>query len=95
MQIKYLRGISNGNLLASLVNHPACNESSLVSAVVFNLPPIILPACDQDVQSSFLQCVGDQEITDMYVSDTQVLCYLHILNNLLCFQPFSSSYYNW
>ena len=49
-------GISSGNLLASLVNHPACNDSSLASAVVFNLPPIILPVNNQDIKSCVAAC---------------------------------------
>lgn len=39
----YLRGTSSCNLFTSLVNHPACNDSLSASAVVFNLPPTILP----------------------------------------------------
>jgi len=39
----YLSGISNGNLLTSLVNQSACSDSLSASLVVFSLPPTTLP----------------------------------------------------
>ena len=51
-------GISSDNLLTSLVNHPACNDSSLASAVVFNLPSIIYLSAIKTLNHVWL-CVVD------------------------------------